>query len=171
MVNFPTSNNNVTINSSIQDDRIRRINTITPAENLFRRSMTFNRNATQIGSNNMEFKKSQSFIKLDLASLFNSNDYKKQMSKIYNGFNPDLNFPRVLIITHGGYIMELLNSIRRRRNIRIKFLNNSKSTGLYVIKIYCPSCGGVCYNQSNKCNGELEYDVIIFNDTKHLDYE
>lgn len=88
------------------------------------------------------------------------------MFKIYRGYDPDLKFPRVLLITHGGFIMEFLNSIRQRKNIRIKFVNDSKQSALYIIKIYCVSCGAICYSKDRDCR--LDYDVILFNDIEHL---
>lgn len=75
---------------------------------------------------------------------------------------------RVLVITHGGFIMEFLNVIRNRKKLAIKFENNSKFSSIYVIKIYCFTCGGKCKINSNKSDCRLEYDLIVYNNTTHL---
>jgi hypothetical protein len=106
------------------------------------------------------------YMNKDLGFLFENPEFQKKMSKIYNGYNPDLNFPRVLIVSHGGFIMEFLNSIRKKKNIRIKFINDSKPTSLYIVRIYCVNCGGVCYSKDETCR--LDYDMILFNDIEHL---
>jgi hypothetical protein len=103
----------------------------------------------------------------NLNELFNNTLYQNKISKIYRGYNADLNFPRVLIISHSGFIMEFLNSIRLRRNIRIKFINDTKSSALYILKIYCINCGSICYSKNDSC--KLEFDVIIYNNIDHLE--
>ena len=50
--------------------------------------------------------------------------------------------------------------------VRIKFINDSKHTCLYIIKIYCINCGSICYSKNDYC--KLEYDVILFNNTDNL---
>jgi hypothetical protein len=106
------------------------------------------------------------YITEDLDQLFNDIEFKKKMLKVYQGLNTDINIPRILIVTHGGFIMELLNSIRVRKNIRIKFINDSKNSSLYVFKIYCIICGVVCYSKSEHCR--MEYDTILYDDIEHL---
>lgn len=102
----------------------------------------------------------------DLKYLFSKDEFSKNMSRIYKGYDPDLNYPRVLLVTHGGFIMEFLNNIRQKKNIRIKFINDSKNTSLYIIKIYCINCGGVCYSKDKNC--KMDFDMILFNDIEHL---
>jgi hypothetical protein len=106
------------------------------------------------------------FLNQDLDTLFENLSFQARMSKIYRGYNPDVNFTRVLLISHGGFIMEFLNNIRQKKNIRIKFINDSKPTGLYIIKIYCNVCGPVCYSKDDNC--KIELDTILFNDADHL---
>jgi hypothetical protein len=88
------------------------------------------------------------------------------MSKVFKGFTNEIGLKRVLVVTHPGFIMELLNSIRIRKNIRPKFLNDSRATSLYIFRIYCTNCGANCYSKGSKC--ELQYDMVIYNDTTHL---
>ena len=77
------------------------------------------------------------YTNVNLNRLFSNEEFIKRISKIFNGFKPDLNFPRVLLVTHSGFIMEFLNSIRITKNIRIKFINDSEASALYILKIYC----------------------------------
>ena len=106
------------------------------------------------------------FTNIDIDKHFTNEEFIKKMSKIYKGYNPDLNFTRVLLISHSGFIMELLNSIRIRKNIRIKFINDSKQTSLYILKIYCLNCGSICYSKNSSC--KLDFDMIIYNNIDHL---
>lgn len=108
------------------------------------------------------------YTSIDLNQLFSNENFCKKISKIYKGFNSDLNFPRVLLVSHSGFIMEFLNNIRIRKNIRLKFINDSLPTSLYIIKIYCVNCGSMCYSKDEKC--KLEYDMIIYNNVDHLNF-
>jgi hypothetical protein len=74
-------------------------------------------------------------------------------------------FKKILIITHGGFIMELSNVIRNKRQLKILNKNDITNTALSIIRIYCPNCGEVCSNQLNCLS--LEYDFIIYNDNSH----
>lgn len=102
----------------------------------------------------------------DIEDIIENTDFKNKMMKIYRGYDKDLNFNRVLLITHPGFIMEFFNAIRIKKNIRIKFINDSKQSSLYIIKIYCGNCGNVCYSKDQNC--KLEFDVILYNDIQHL---
>lgn len=94
----------------------------------------------------------------------NINILLKTKSKPYLGFDHSKETNRVLVVTHGGFIMELINVIRNKKGLEMDAKNNSFNTAVYVIKIYCSSCGGIC----NKCGqNKLEYDFIIFNDNSH----
>lgn len=73
--------------------------------------------------------------------------------------------PKILLITHGGFIMELVNVIRNKKGFKIFNRNDAKNTALYVIRIYCSICGKVC--QSKERCGKLEYDFVIYNDNSH----
>lgn len=108
------------------------------------------------------------YTSVDINQLFSNENFCKKISKIYKGFNSDLNFPRVLVVSHSGFIMEFLNNIRIRKNIRLKFINDSLPTSLYIIKIYCVNCGSMCYSKDEKC--KLEYDMIIYNNVDHLNF-
>lgn len=111
-------------------------------------------------------KKEYEYFDSDYNELFKKEEFVKKISKIYNGYSKDSAFKRVLIISHSGFIMELLNSIRLRKDIKPKFLNDSKPTSLYIFKIYCSNCGLMCYSKDNKC--DLQYDVVLYNNIDHL---
>ena len=66
--------------------------------------------------------------------------------------------------------MEFINVILVRQKLKIRFIKDTKSTGLYVLHIYCGNCGGACVLENdNKC--ALTYDTIIANSTDHLGSE
>ena len=113
-------------------------------------------------TNNFEYK----YLTENIDTLFNDYDFKKKMLKVYQGIITDINIPRILIVTHKGYIMELLNCIRLKKNIKINFINDSNNTGLYILKVYCIVCGAVCYSKNDNCR--IEFDFILFNDVDHL---
>ncbi len=106
------------------------------------------------------------YFNTDYSELFKNEDFIRKMSKIYKGFQNELGFKRVLLVSHSGFIMEFLNSIRLRRNIKPKFVNDSKSSSLYIFKIYCSNCGSVCYSKDQNC--KLQFDMVIYNNIDHL---
>jgi hypothetical protein len=113
-------------------------------------------------NDNFEYK----YLTENLDSLFNDYEFKKKMLKVYQGIITDINIPRILIVSHKGCIMEILNCIRKKKNIKINFINDSNNTGLYILKVYCLICGAICYSKNDNCI--LEFDFILFNDIDHL---
>ena len=112
--------------------------------------------------NNYEYK----YLTENLDSLFKDFEFKKKMLKVYQGIITDINLPRILIVSHKGFIMEILNCIRIKKNMKVNFINDSNNSGLYVFKIYCIICGAICYSKNENCR--LEFDFILFNDVDHL---
>jgi hypothetical protein len=103
------------------------------------------------------FDENSSNIKDDEVLILNKN-------KPYLGYDHSKETNRILVVTHGGFIMELMNVIRNKKGLEMKTKNSSYNTAVYMIKIYCSVCGGIC----NKCGeNKLEYDFIIFNDNSH----
>jgi hypothetical protein len=88
----------------------------------------------------------------------------KQYDSLYNGYTTETNINRILMVTHGGVIMELNNIIYKFKGIEKFAKNESSNTGLTIIRIYCGTCGGKCKNLQN-C--KLEFDYILSNDEKH----
>jgi hypothetical protein len=101
----------------------------------------------------------------DLDSLFSNFAFNKQSSRIFKGFDPDLNIPRILLISHGLFIANIINAIRAKKNLQLSFTNDILPSSLTVIRIYCSICGSVCYSKSN-CR--LEFDLILYNNVDHL---
>jgi hypothetical protein len=90
---------------------------------------------------------------------------QKPNEVLFNGYTQETDLQRILMVTHGGVIMELNNNIIYKFKSIEKFAKNeSSNTGLTVIRIYCASCGGVCKGQQN-C--KLEFDYILNNDVRH----
>ena len=92
------------------------------------------------------------------------------IKKIYvpfNGFINETENKRILVVTHGGFIMETINAIRTKTNKELRFANDAINTGLYVLKIYCELCGLAC--KSNQ-NCKLNFDFLLFNNSSHLEF-
>jgi hypothetical protein len=113
-----------------------------------------------------EFKREEKYLKYEFEELIDNFDFKK-ITKVYTGLDTDLNIPRVLLITHRVYIQELLNLIRKHKGItNFQNYSDSEFTGLYIFRVYCPQCVGICYSKNEKC--KLDYDIILYNDTEHF---
>ena len=90
-----------------------------------------------------------------------------KISVPFFGFQTETLFKRLLIVTHGGFIMETINAIRTRKSQSFRFVNDAKNTAIYILKIFCETCGNECSNLE-KCR--IYYDFLIYNDTSHLEY-
>lgn len=75
------------------------------------------------------------------------------------------NLPRICIVSHNGWIRELINIVRERKGLE-PVNSISFNTSLYVLRIWCLKCKGLCLNMGIECR--LDYDFLIFNDIKHL---
>lgn len=84
----------------------------------------------------------------------------------YLGFNNDNNMKRILVVSHSGFIRELIHVIYKLKGLKFQKIS-STNTALYVIRIYCKKCGTICLEQACEENN-LEYDFLLFNDTFHL---
>jgi hypothetical protein len=109
--------------------------------------------------------KEYKYLKLPFEELENNFEFKK-ITKVYQGLDIDLNIPRVLLITHKIFIQELLNMIRGRMKLSFQNYTDTYDTALYIFRIFCPQCVGICYSKNEKC--ELEYEIILYNDIEHL---
>ncbi len=162
-----------TISSNSKSSSIQRSLTINPSSSI-NNTISISKSNTQSFKTIIPLKESKTltesassnYFNADFTELIKNDEYVKKMSKIFKGFTNDVALKRVLVVTHPGFIMELLNSIRIRKNIRPKFLNDSRATSLYIFRIYCSNCGSICFSKDSKC--ELQYDMVIYNDTKHL---
>lgn len=62
---------------------------------------------------------------------------------------------KVLVVSHGGWIMELVNTIREIRGQVPVYANKSKNTALYIYRF-------------RKAGNKLATNAVLENDTKHL---
>ena len=98
-------------------------------------------------------------------------EYKKEKEedkivKPYKGYMEDTQFKKLLIISHSGFISEVMNCLKIRNEIKILNSEMPKYSSLYVIRIYCVNCVVMCENKIN-CN--LKYNVLLVNDISHLE--
>ena len=68
---------------------------------------------------------------------------------------------KVLIVSHGGFIQELLNNFIWLVNGHILEHYHTKNTSMYVIKVFCPKCEKKCNNQNHT---KLQVSFSVFND-------
>jgi len=71
--------------------------------------------------------------------------------------------PKILVVTHGGFIMEFFNALNYRKSKQKPiFLNNTKNCSVNVVRI-SENIG------KKKVNGELVYEVTVRNDVSHVE--
>jgi hypothetical protein len=111
------------------------------------------------------------YSKKDILDYLNTQDLSYLLEKPYKGFNENEEINRILVVSHSGFISELINVIRKLKGLKIKEKNITNNTGIHVIKIYCSYCGinNVCKNV-NECQtmGKIEFDFILTNECSHL---
>jgi len=74
-------------------------------------------------------------------------------------------FPKILVITHGGFIMEMMNVFRSLNKEKIVENNKAKNSSITVYSVFCKNCGSKCYQ---KCKNEIEFKLLLDNDNSHL---
>jgi hypothetical protein len=113
-----------------------------------------------------DLKSEHKYLKYNFEELMENFEFKK-ITKVYSGLDTDLKIPRVLLITHKIFIQELLNLIRKHKGLtNFQNYSDTHDTGLYIFRIYCPQCVGICYSKNEKC--KLDYEIIIYNDIEHF---
>ena len=75
--------------------------------------------------------------------------------------------PRVLAVTHGGFIMEFVNLYRSIKGMGVCEKNIAKNTAIYAFQIGCASCKGICKGILCK-DKKIAINMIKENDNKHL---
>ena len=91
-------------------------------------------------------------------------------NNIFNGFDETSETNRIMIMTHNSVIIELLNVINRCKGLSsLTSNNNVNNCSISVLKIYCSDCNGKCIKSNNE-NCNIEFDLILLNDSKHLEY-
>ena len=96
------------------------------------------------------------------------NDFENKITKLYKGFyNTDNSFKRILIVTHSGFIKEIINFIKTMKGLNIiEEDDEPKTTSVYIIRSYCTNCSTKCENKET-CN--VRFEVMLYNDTSHLE--
>ncbi|CAG9333523.1 unnamed protein product [Blepharisma stoltei] len=82
-------------------------------------------------------------------------DFLNHLLRNHLETNDSPNPQKILIISHGGWIMEFLNAIRELKGQEAVLANKSHNTALYIIRF------------SRKGN-KLTYKMMLENDTSHL---
>ena len=70
---------------------------------------------------------------------------------------------KILVVTHGGFIMEFLNAVRAMMSKTPIFNNNAKNTAIYVIKFKKET-----KRTSKGVSTKIIPQVIVENDNSHL---
>lgn len=90
------------------------------------------------------------------------NDY------LYSSNNNSKKIKKILIITHNGVIIELLNVISRLKGSNnLCSVSSVDNCSLTIIKIYCSNCKGECKLRDNKLC-KVEIDIILIGCKNHL---
>ena len=77
----------------------------------------------------------------------------------------DIN-PKILVITHGGFMKEFVNVYREIKGLEISD-EIPKNTAIYAFRIECTHCKGRCKNIL--CGGRIfDIEMFIENDNSHL---
>jgi hypothetical protein len=73
---------------------------------------------------------------------------------------------KILVITHGGWMMEFKNAILALNGKPIVERNISKNTSIYIYRAICANCKGVCLSGCNPPKAKIQ--CILENDDSHL---
>lgn len=89
---------------------------------------------------------------------------------LYKGikYNEEEVLERVLVISHSGFILEVLNVINKIKGLsplEIDIINNCSIT---ILRIFCSICNGRCIGNGDGC--EVEYNLIMINNNSHLEF-
>lgn len=84
--------------------------------------------------------------------------------------NEKVDYKRILMVTHSGFIMELINVVTRIKGLVI--LNKKswvQNCSITILRIYCSNCNGVCLKQEQG-NCKIEYDFVCYDNSDHLQF-
>ena len=113
------------------------------------------------------FSEAKALAKLDYTDLYEEKELKLSKKQIFEGFYADVEFPRVLIVTHSGFIknaIKYLSRLDESDGITLEVLAN---TSLTVFKVFCSRCGGLCFKKGKRCKYVAK--MLLANDTSHLE--
>lgn len=72
---------------------------------------------------------------VDLEKLKHNQETKKILSNLKPWEDEHKGFKRILVITHGGYIMEFYNAMKEINGQNLSNANNAKNCALYIFGI------------------------------------
>ena len=73
---------------------------------------------------------------------------------------------KILVISHGGWMMELKNLVLAMNGKPIMEKNAAKNTSVYVYKVACANCNSICKN--NCIPQKAKIQLVIDNDDSHI---
>jgi hypothetical protein len=121
---------------------------------------------------NYDISKVDVYDRKEIETLMEKFDLSHLENQPYCGFDPAEKIKRILIVSHSGFISELINVIKHINNIKLHGKHHTINTGLYVMRIFCKKCGITtkCKNEISECkdNYKLEFDFVLENDVTHL---
>lgn len=97
-------------------------------------------------------------------------DFKKKISLIEEkSRDPEYYMKKLLVVSHGGFIMELFNVI----NFLIKkeppvYANRAQNCSINMLNIYCRNTKGRCCEKCPRNTDCIQIDILRKNDIKHL---
>lgn len=97
-------------------------------------------------------------------------EIRKKISLIDNIIVEDSKiFKKILVVSHGGFIMELLNVINFLTTKETpSYKNSAQNCSIHVINIFCKNTKGKCNEKCPRNMNCIQIDVIRKNDIKHL---
>ena len=97
-------------------------------------------------------------------------EYKKKSSLIEEKTKEDdKNTRKILVISHGGFIMELFNVVNFLMNKEPPvYKNSAQNCSINVLNIYCKNTKGRCCEKCPENNDCVQIDIVRRNDIKHL---
>lgn len=105
--------------------------------------------------------------KIDIGINGNSMSLTKKIaqSNMSSKISNDKGLPKILVVTHGGYIMEFFNVINSRKsNQKPIFLNNTKNCSINMLQI----TGKITKNTLGKETKDITYKIVLRNEDSHL---
>ena len=90
--------------------------------------------------------------------------------EVDNLFEEPKMLSKVLLVSHGGWVMEMFNFINERSEGDQKNINNViRNCSVNIFRMTCSKTGDVC-SPENQCQGVdcLKFEVIKMNDIEHI---
>ena len=112
------------------------------------------------------------YDKQEIITFMKGLDLSSAYEKPFPSFDNDDKIKRILVVSHSGFISEIINIIKSEENSNPTVKHHTSNTGLYVIRISCRICGMYSKCKFNpECKDaekKLEFDFVVSNDVSHL---